>query len=105
MSQDCKDLRDQQDNRALLALLGATELMVGMVLMAWAALLVVSALLVAAVSRAHKGLSDPQAPLVRRVPPGYRAQPGSRAHRDPPVHQVPPVHRDRRAPPGSTWKR
>ena len=53
-----------------------------MVLMAWALLLVLSALLVAAVSRAHRGLTEHQGRrAVRKVPPGYRVQPGSRAHR------------------------
>jgi hypothetical protein len=64
-----------------------------MVLMAWAVLLVLSGLLVAAVTRAHRGLPDRSAPLVRRVPPGYQVRPGSRAHRD------------RRAPPGTTVRK
>lgn len=74
--------QEAPDRRALLALLGVMELMVGMVLMAWAVLLVLSALLVAAVSRAHRGLTETKAPPVRRVPPGYQVRPGSRAHRD-----------------------
>jgi hypothetical protein len=68
VSQDCKDQQDQQerpDRQVLLALLGVMELMVGMVLMLWAVLLVLSALLVAAVSKAHQGLTERQAPPVR----------------------------------------
>jgi hypothetical protein len=80
VNQDCKDHPGPQDSRVLLVLLGVTELMAAMVLMAWAALLVLSGLLVAAVTRAHKGLPDPQAPLVRRGPPGYQVRRGSRAH-------------------------
>lgn len=87
MSQDCRGQRGPRETpvqRVLLAALAVTELMVGMVLMAWAVLLVLSALLVAAVSRAHRGLTETGAPPVRKVPPGYQARPGSRAHRERP---------------------
>jgi hypothetical protein len=69
------------DRRAGIALLGVLELMAGMLLMAWAALLILSALLVAAVSHAHRGLTESRTPPIRRFPPDYRIQPGSRSHR------------------------
>jgi hypothetical protein len=75
VSKDCKE------NRALLALLGVTELMVATALLAWAGVLVTLALLVHAVRLAHRGLPEPLAPLVRRVPRGHKVQRGSRAHR------------------------
>jgi hypothetical protein len=65
----------------LLALLAGMELTAAMVLMVWAVLLVLSALLVAAVSRAHRGLTETGVPPVRKAPPGYQVRPGSRAHR------------------------
>jgi hypothetical protein len=87
--------KDHKENRGLLALLGVTELMAGMVLLAWAGMLVLLALLVSAVQLAHRGLPDPKAPLVRRVPAGHRVRRGSRAHR---VPSVPWVRPDRLAP-------
>ena len=100
VSQDCKE------RKAPLVLLGVTELMAVLVLMAWTGVVVLLGLMVHAVQRAHRGLPGRRGPLVRRVPPGYRVRPGSRAHRGRaqgrPVqwdllewkdHQVPPADR------------
>ena len=70
-----------RSNRGPIVVLGVAELLIGMVLMLWAAVLILSALLVAAVSHAHRGLTDHQIPPIRRTPPNHRVQPGSRRHR------------------------
>lgn len=80
---------DYRENRVLPVLLGVTELMVAVVLLAWAAFLVLLALLVSAVTLGHRASPDRRVPLVRRAPPGYQAQRGSRAHR---VRSEPWVH-------------
>jgi hypothetical protein len=66
-----------------------------MALMGWTAVLVLLGLLVQAVRLAHRGLPDPKAPLVRRVPREYRGYLGSRGHRD---HLVQPATQEFRAP-------
>ena len=99
-----------KDNRAHLALLAATEMMALMAMMVGAVALVLLALLVHVVSLAHRGLPDPRAPLVRKVPPGHKVQPGSREHREQLVRQakwdqlVRMARQDRRAGLGTTSK-